>query len=157
MLFENDFFIKSPQEFFASISNQWFSDSFHTLDLAIARFQKGYREPINQFLFFADTFSEGGEKTLFYTLNTEGNINQTIVPFRRNIHGYIKSLDFNGTRYTFILDEMGYVINITRSSMPEPEPESQQEPKQKGIPGLPCLAIALGLSIALVFRERFLT
>jgi hypothetical protein len=53
------FFSENPQEFFASISNQWFSCSFTTFQLALSRYNEGKSEPMNQFMFFADVYSSG--------------------------------------------------------------------------------------------------
>ena len=50
------FFINAPQEFFASIANQWFSSSKLTLELGILRFDAGFSEPLNQALYFANNF-----------------------------------------------------------------------------------------------------
>jgi len=111
-MFTDDFFTMYPQEFFASISNQWFSDTLHTLELGLTRFSNGYTEPINQFLFFADIYSAGGNQTLFYTLDVEGNITKTIIPLTRDANGHINSLYFNRTRYCFTLDQQGNVLGF---------------------------------------------
>lgn len=114
-MFEDGFFTKYPQEFFASIANQWFSDSRHTLDLGVVRFRNSYREPINQALFFAEVYSQGGNTTRFYTLDTEGQITLTLVPVTRDIYGHISALTVDGTTYAFELDSAGNVISILAS------------------------------------------
>ncbi|MDQ1260903.1 MAG: hypothetical protein QG575_84 [Euryarchaeota archaeon] len=111
-MFEVCFFQNSPQEFFASIANQYFSDSGHTLDLGVVRFQNGYKEPINQFLFYANTYSKGTDQTYFYKVDFQGIIQREAVFLERDVNGYIKSLIFNGKRYDFTLDSQGYVQNI---------------------------------------------
>jgi len=40
------------------------------------------------------------------------------------------------------------------SPAPEPEPETEQKTEQKGIPGFPFLAIAIGLVLILILRDR---
>lgn len=50
-IFDDGTFLAAPQEFFASISNQWFVSTPNTLELALTRWENGYREPINQFCF----------------------------------------------------------------------------------------------------------
>ena len=62
-MFEDGFFQQYPQEFFASISNQWFTDSRKTIIPGLARFDHGYTDPINQALFFADVYSCGMNQT----------------------------------------------------------------------------------------------
>ncbi len=111
-MFEDGFFTQYPQEFFASIANQWFSDSHHTLDLGVLRFRNGYREPINQALFFAEVYSQGSNTTRFYTLDTEGQITLIIVPITRDTYGHINALTVDGATYAFELDSAGNVVNI---------------------------------------------
>lgn len=109
-MFAPDFFTNAPQEFFASISNQWFSDAFHTLELGLTRFSNGYLEPINQFLFFAEVYSLGLDQTIFYTTDTNENITRNYVPVKRDANHHINSLDYNGMRYLFNLDDEGNVL-----------------------------------------------
>ena len=68
------FFADNPQEFFASIANQWFTDSAKTFQLGLERFYGGRHDPINQAVFFADVYSLGGNSTWFYTIDAKGNI-----------------------------------------------------------------------------------
>jgi len=107
------YFTSYPQEFFASISNQWFSDSALTLKLALARFDKGYREPLNQFLLFAEVYSLGGNTTLFYSLDTEGNLQRREIPILRDQKGRITALKIENTWYMFTLDEYGNAVSYT--------------------------------------------
>jgi len=111
-MFEDGFFTQYPQEFFASIANQWFSDSRHALDLGVVRFHNGYREPMNQALFFTEVYSQGGNTTRFYTLDTEGRITVTIVPVTRDTYGHINGLTADGATYAFELDSAGNVTSI---------------------------------------------
>jgi len=109
------FFVQAPQEFFASIANQWFANTTHTLKLALVRFDKGYKEPLNQFLFFADVYSRGGKTTLFYTTDVEGNIKRKEVIVLRDKEGRIVGLVDGKTVYRFTLDLEGYVTSYTIS------------------------------------------
>jgi len=104
------FFASAPQEFFASISNQWFANTSHTLELALVRFNEGYKEPLNQFLFFADVYSLGDGQTFFYTMDTQGHIERMAVPINRDQNGHINSITLNGLTYYFTLDEKGNVL-----------------------------------------------
>lgn len=110
-MFEDCFFENAPQEFFPSISNQWFSDSAHTLELGIARFLNFHPEPINQVLFFADVYSCGTDITYFYEMDTEGKIRKHIVPIGRE-NGRIDLLIWKNTAYRFNLDGDGFVRDI---------------------------------------------
>jgi hypothetical protein len=107
------FFTSNPQEFFASISNQWFSDSALTLKLALARFDKGYKEPLNQFLFFAEVYSRGTNGTLFYSIDTQGNLQMRVIPLIRDQKGRIIALKDGDTWYLFTLDEHGNALSYT--------------------------------------------
>jgi len=111
-MFEDGFFVKYPQEYFASISNQWFSNTSHTLELGLTRFANGYREPINQFLFLADAYSLGSSETIFYTVDAGGNIKCEKILLTRDASGHINSLLFNETLYSFTLDGEGNVLAI---------------------------------------------
>ncbi|MGD0200332.1 MAG: hypothetical protein ABSD27_06220 [Bryobacteraceae bacterium] len=110
-------FQTSPQEFFASIGNEYFANTQHTLDLALQRFRTGvggvkYAEPLNQFLFFADVFSSGGDSTFFYAIDTAGNLSRRTVSLTRDSNGHINSLVIDGLRYAFVTDANGYVSFI---------------------------------------------
>ncbi len=102
-------FMKAPQEFFASISNQYFGNTQRTFDLAVARFQAGYKEPMNQFLFFADTFSKGGAATKGYVLDTAGMLAVSDLGVGRDANGRLNRLSIGGRTYSFTLDADGYV------------------------------------------------
>jgi hypothetical protein len=105
------FFIQYPQEFFASIANEWFANTTHTLKLALVRFDKGYKEPLNQFIFFADVYSRGGKTTFFYTIDVEGNIQRKEILILRDDQDRIIGLVDGKTVYRFTLDSEGYVIS----------------------------------------------
>ena len=118
-MFDDGFFFENPQEFFASIANQWFSDSALTLELALARFDVGYREPLNQFLFFADVYSRKGDFTQFYTLDTQGNIQKHSGSVLRDKAGHISGIAYGSTLYKFTLDQNGYVLSYLTTTVEE--------------------------------------
>jgi hypothetical protein len=86
------FFVRYPQEFFASISNAYFADSFQTLLLAVERFENGAHEPLNQFLFFADVYAEGRDETLFVRQTSDCEFSLHAVPIGRDERGHIESI-----------------------------------------------------------------
>jgi hypothetical protein len=112
------FFVSAPQEFFASIANQWFSDSALTLRLALVRFDKGYKEPLNQFLFFSEVYSRKGNSTLFYTIDAQGNIAKREVSVLRDKNGRINAIIDGTTMYNFTLDESGNVVSYSTVQAP---------------------------------------
>ena len=113
-MIEDGYFQENPQEFFASIANQWFTDSEKTIELGLVRFDDEYLYPINQALFFADVYSLGGNSTYFYTIDTEGNITRLTIPLSRDANGRIESLTIDSSVYTFTLDANG---NVTAYSV----------------------------------------
>ncbi|MFQ5687033.1 MAG: T9SS type A sorting domain-containing protein, partial [Candidatus Scalindua sp.] len=126
--FEDDFFIKFPQEFFASISNQWFTDSRKTVELGIERFKNGYKHPINQALFFADVYSLGSDSTLFYRIDTQANIERYSVALMRNERGQITELQLSDTlAYEFELDTEGNVTTINVLGSPTSIEQTENE------------------------------
>jgi hypothetical protein len=112
-MFADGFFVENPQEFFASIANQWFTDSAKTIELGLVRFDAGWLEPINQALFFAEVYSTGTNTTLFYTLDAAGALARQVVPVGRDAGGHINELAYDGQRYSFTLDEDGDVTAYT--------------------------------------------
>ncbi len=52
------FFQKAPQEFVASMANQWVMDSAHTFEVGVTRWLKGKGEPILQCLFMLDLYGQ---------------------------------------------------------------------------------------------------
>lgn len=112
-MFAGDTFVKAPQEFFASISNQYFADSLRTLELGLVRFDKGIKEPLRQFLFFADVYSLKGDQTFFYQFDTQGNIERRTVELTRDANGLINGLKTNGKHYQFVRDQDGGVVSYS--------------------------------------------
>jgi hypothetical protein len=108
-MFPPGFFTGAPGEFFASISNQWFADSTKTLELGLVRFDNGRPDPINQALFFADIYAQGGETTWFYTTDIQGHVERTSIGLTRNESGQIASMAVGAVRYEFELDAEGRV------------------------------------------------
>jgi len=110
-----NFFCEAPQEFVASISNQWFANSEHTLNLGVDRFLNGWTEPINQVIYFAEIYSHGsvnGDTTFFYVIDTLGNIERQEIPLERNVNGHIQAFQLSDTLYYFDLDIYGNVISL---------------------------------------------
>jgi hypothetical protein len=118
------FFQECPQEFFASISNQYFTDSWHTLDLALQRFDAGHKEPLNQFLFFADTYTNGGAFTKIYTLDVNGGLTVNDARIGRDGNGRLVEIvrAEENTLYHFTLDAQGDTIayHLEKKAPPPP-------------------------------------
>jgi hypothetical protein len=115
------FFANAPQEFFASMSNEWFTDSVKTVELGILRLQNGIRHPIEQALFFADVYSMGGNKTYFYTIDLQGNVVRRDVEVVRNQRGDIIALQTAQTRYEFTWTNQGTVAAAKTTHLESPK------------------------------------
>jgi hypothetical protein len=116
-------FQTAPQEFFASIANEYFANTQHTLDLAVQRATTGvagvkYSEPLNQFLFFAEVYAAGGDSTVFCTIDSKGKMVSKAVPIGRDSRGHVSSLVVDGIKYAFDTDASGNVVSIL--SLPTP-------------------------------------
>ena len=112
------FFVEAPQEFFASISNQWYNHSVRTIELGLVRFDAGRPDPINQALFFADVFSRGTASTLFFTADAAGNMTTSPARLVRNTSGWITAMELDTTRYEFDVDGQGRVLSYRRRDPP---------------------------------------
>ena len=102
----------NPQQFLASTSGVWFSNTSLTLDLGLSRATQGFFEPLNQFLFFADIFSLGSDETIFYELGTNGQLSSYAVPVSRSSSGAIDGITVNGRQFGFNLDASKNVIGF---------------------------------------------
>lgn len=111
-MLEDNYFLDYSQEFFASISNQWLSNTDNTFNLAMARFASGIREPMDQFIYFAETYSLGNDYTVFYNTDTLGNVERYEVPITRNHEGRISGIHIDGIYYEFSFGEDGKVDDV---------------------------------------------
>jgi hypothetical protein len=104
------FCIEAPQEAFATLSNQYFGDSKTMLQLALNRYGAGNRFPINQFLWFAETYALGTANTFFWRIDTAAHVTRTTIPVRRGAGGRVSGLTVNGKEYDFALAVNGDVL-----------------------------------------------
>ena len=107
------FFVTNPQEFVASISNQYLNDSQTTLDLGLIRFDDDRPDPINQVLFFADMYSAGGDTTYFYLTTSAGEITRQPISIGRDSLGRLVRLVTPTAEVEFTLSTAGRVTAYT--------------------------------------------
>lgn len=112
-MFEPGFFVQAPQEFIASIANEWFTDSAKTFELGRVRFDAGRSQPLNQALFFAEIYSLGLDSTRFYRNDARGNLVRETIPVGRDGQGRINALQHGGHWYRYQLDAGGNVVGYT--------------------------------------------
>ncbi len=106
------FFYENPQEFLASLANQWFCSSADMVRLGISRFLRGNPHGINQALFFSDLESVGSGYTWLYTNDTQGSLNRRPAAVTRNAAGYINSIVLPEATYRFEIDQAGMVTRL---------------------------------------------
>jgi hypothetical protein len=104
------FFVAAPQEFVASIANQWFTDTPLTIALGVSRFAGGRPEPLNQVLFMVEVFSTGGSTTPLYTTSLDGLLTTTPGPLLRDPADRIVAVRLPEMVHRFELDEAGWVV-----------------------------------------------
>jgi len=104
---------EAPQEAFATLANQYFTNSRTMLNLSLSRWDRGITTCINQFLFFVDVYSQGNPTSFFYIIDTNGNITRDAVGMERNSLGYINRLCFDESYYEFFLDDQGDVTGYS--------------------------------------------
>jgi fibronectin type 3 domain-containing protein len=116
-MFEDGAFLAAPQEFLASIGNQWFCDSQNVVELGLTRFAGGRREPLNQALLFAEIYSLGGDHTWFYTGDAQASFLAARIPVTRDANGHINSLYLRPWLYRFDLDAEGNVLAFRKEAV----------------------------------------
>ena len=105
--------IEAPQEAFATLANQYFTDGETMMELALRRWQRGITNCINQMLFFADVYSLAGSNTLFYRIDTSGKVSRWDIPVSRDASGRITGLRARYNDFRFQLNASGDVTNWT--------------------------------------------
>lgn len=109
-MFPAGFFQNAPQEFFASISNQWFDDSEQVFRLGRVRFDAGRPQPLDQALFFAEVYSRGGPTVPLYRIDAMGNLSLRHAPVTRDGYGHIDTIVIGDSTLTFTRQPNGNVI-----------------------------------------------
>ena len=114
---------------FATLSNQYFTNSETMLDLSLRRWNRGIRSCINQFLFFADVYSQGTDTTYLYRMDTAGTITRKTSKLHRNDQGFIDRMQIGCGSYWFGLDEQGNVLSVDWVPVaPEDQPSISVQP-----------------------------
>jgi hypothetical protein len=119
----------ATQEAFANLSEEYCDNSYIMLNLALDRFDRDRKMCINQFLYFADVYSAGKNRTFFYTIDTMGNIDRKTVPLTRDPNGNINSLLLVGELYRFELDTEGNVLDYRITDLDLPSWDVNQDGK----------------------------
>ncbi|GMU21988.1 MAG: hypothetical protein AMXMBFR13_20760 [Phycisphaerae bacterium] len=103
---------EAPQEAFATLANQYFTDAEIMLDLSLRRWNRGIPSCINQFLFVADVYSQGNDTTYLYRSDTTGRFTRTAARLHRSPAGFIDRLSVGQQTWGVGLTEDGSVTSI---------------------------------------------
>ncbi len=113
------FYLALPEELFPHLAKDWLNTANA---LSQARESLGdeesdtrYYEPLNQFLFFADVYSQGGTNVKVYELDKKNSdeTNDDVLKSRdakieRDDYNKIKSITIENIKYQFEVDDEGY-------------------------------------------------
>ena len=110
---EIQFFLESPQEAFATLANQYCTDSQLMLELCQSRWEAGFRTNINQFLLIADYLSAGTNQVNFYVLRPGGSLTVEPVTLQRDAERRITQLQSRQTT-AFFNYETGRLVHTFR-------------------------------------------
>jgi hypothetical protein len=105
---DSSFFLNSPQEFIASLSNAWFQNSMDTFQYCESMLQKGNVQVMSQCLLMMDIYSVGENQTRFYGIDTSGLITTTLYPVTRDSNGRLNGITIDKA-YSYTLDAKGIV------------------------------------------------
>ena len=116
------FFLESPQEAFATLANQYFTDSQLMLEFSKVRWDAGYRSNVNQFLLIADYLSMGTNQARFHVVRPGGRITNMPVQLVRDRSGRISQLQSPATRATFSYQDGNLVTGFQLTPLPGKKP-----------------------------------
>ncbi len=83
------FFQKAPQEFVASMANQWVMDSAHTFEVGLTRWLKGKGEPILQCLFMLDLYGRKKSPAPLFRTSLQGVLSVVPATLKRDGAGRV--------------------------------------------------------------------
>ncbi len=119
------FFLDAPQEAFATLANQYVTDSQLMFELARTRWEAGHRAVIDQFLLIVDYLSEGGMNVPVYRLERGGRLQVGSAHITRNQAGLIASLTTTSTEARFEFDDEGLVTSMVWRSRSSADPTNR--------------------------------
>lgn len=98
-MIDDGFFENAPQEFLASMGNQYFSSTHDMLLCALQKAEAGNLNQINQFALMASVFSDS-ENAYFYRIDTHARIKVRKCPVKKK-NGLVTELTDGPSTYTF--------------------------------------------------------
>jgi hypothetical protein len=107
-----DWFYGAPQESLATQGNQFWNSTEGRLEVAISRWNRGFRSNLTEVLFFLDIWSMGLEKVKFYEIDNACNQVISFARLGRNGTGCINRIDLGDRYYQFDVDDKGVVKGL---------------------------------------------
>jgi hypothetical protein len=98
-MIEDGYFEKNPQEFIASLANQYFCNSKEMLQLALQKAKHGNYNQINQFILMSSIYSDA-DKTCFYQTDKTGRVSSSVYPVSKR-DGLVTSISMGPSKYQF--------------------------------------------------------
>jgi len=115
-MFGDDFFKKNPQEFVASLANQYFCSSRDMFLYALKKAKEGNLNQINQFVLMASIYADG-VKTCFYGINKRGDVRAVAVSVEKK-DGLVSAILVDEKRYSFDYKD-GIIEKISSQQRPQ--------------------------------------
>ncbi len=110
-----DWFYVATQESLATQGNQYWNSTEGRLQVAVDRWNRGYRSNLTEVLFFLDIWSLGLNKIKFYENDNACNQVISFARLRRNSQGYIDRIDLGDRYYQFVVDDQGVATEIVHA------------------------------------------
>jgi hypothetical protein len=108
-------FYGAPQESLATQGNQYWNSTEGRIQVAIDRWNRGYRSDITEVLFFLDLWSVGLDKIKFYEVDNASRQVITFAKLRRTAQGYIDRIDLGNRSYEFKVNAQGVTTDIVHA------------------------------------------
>ena len=105
-------FYGAPQESLATQGNQHWNSTEGRLEVALDRWNRGYRSNLTEVLLFLDIWSLGLNKIKFYENDNACNQVISFARLGRNSNGCINRIDLDDRYYQFDVDDKGVATGI---------------------------------------------
>jgi hypothetical protein len=121
------FFLEYPNELFASTANLYLASTQLTFQIALERMRSGRHQPLDQFLFVANVFSNNTDSTFFVNFDEEAEFQVTKFKLEKDADGFITRIWLGEhCAFQFVLDDNKFVKEVI-------EPMSTMEIADNGI------------------------
>jgi hypothetical protein len=108
-------FYGAPQESLATQGNQFWNSSEGRIEVAIDRWNRGFKSNLTEVLLFMEIWSLGYNKMKFCENDNACRQVISFAALRRNDHGYIDRVDLGDRYYEFAVNDDGVVTNIVHT------------------------------------------